>query len=175
MIFVFLLLIVAILLIWKGSDWVTDSLIPVAKKLGTGYIAVTTLLVSLILSLPEIFAAVYSYLLGHLDIGLGVIIGSVMMNVGLITGLSAIIKPLTVEKSVVIRDGVFLVVAAIIVMLFGSDLYYSRSEGWVLLLLFIPYALNVWFFEKWRPAKSQKQKVQRVKNNNNNTHPSLLE
>ncbi|NTV23482.1 MAG: sodium:calcium antiporter, partial [Nanoarchaeota archaeon] len=31
------LFIVSLLLIWKGSDWLTDSMIPVAKKLGTSY------------------------------------------------------------------------------------------------------------------------------------------
>jgi len=31
------------------------------------------------------------------------------------------------------------------------------------LLLFIPYALNVWSFEKWRPHKEQKEKVENIK------------
>ncbi|MBR9683142.1 hypothetical protein GOV03_01225, partial [Candidatus Woesearchaeota archaeon] len=95
---ILLLLGLAVLLIWKGSDWITDSLIPVANKLGTHYIAITTLLVSFILSIPELFTVIYSGLAGHLNLGLGVIIGSVMINIGLTTGLSASFKPLTVEK-----------------------------------------------------------------------------
>ncbi|MBU0460869.1 MAG: sodium:calcium antiporter [Nanoarchaeota archaeon] len=160
---VLLLLGLAILLIWKGSDWITDSLVPVANKLGTSYIAITTLLVSFILSIPELFTVLYSGLAGHFNIGLGVIIGSVMINIGLTTGLSATLKPLTVEKPVAIRDGIFLIIAAAIVLMFGMDLNYSRSEGFVLLLLFIPYALNVWSFEKWRPHKEQKEKVENIK------------
>lgn len=160
---IILILVLSILLIWKGSDWITDSLVPVAHRLGTSYIAVTTLMVSFILSIPELFTTVYSGVLGHLDIGLGVIIGSVMINIGLTTGLSASLKPLMVEKPVAVRDGIFLVVAAAIVLLFGSDLSYSRPEGFVLLLLFIPYALNVWSFEKWRPHKEQKEKVENIK------------
>ena len=157
-----LLLILAVILIWKSSDWVTDSLVPLSNQLGTSYIAVMTLIISFVLSLPEIFVAVYSFLLGHLEIGLGVVIGSVMCNIGLIVGTSAMIKPLTVEKSVVVRDGIFLVIVAAIVLLFGSDLEYSRSEGIVLLLLFIPYVINVWALEKWRPKRSQKEKVKTV-------------
>lgn len=179
---ILLLLIFSILLIWKGSDWVTDSLVPVAAKLGTGYIAVTTLLVSFMISIPEIFTAIYSYILGHLNIGIGVIIGSVMINIGLTVGLSATIKPLVVEKAVAIRDGIFLVIIAGIVLLFGSDLTYSRIEGIVLLLLFIPYALNVWSFERFRPKKSLKEKVNKIKKNLSlfgnfatlNFRPSLL-
>ncbi|MBN2368737.1 sodium:calcium antiporter [Candidatus Woesearchaeota archaeon] len=164
-ILILLLMVFAVALIWVGSDWVTDSLIPVAHKLGTSYIAVTTLMISFTLSVPEIFSAVYSFLMGHVDIGLGVIIGSVMINIGMTVGLSAMIKPLFVEKLVVIRDGIFLIIVAVIVMLMGSDLNYSRSEGIILLLLFIPYVLNVWTFEKSRTHKSRKEKVETMKHN----------
>jgi len=160
-----LVLLVSLALIWKGSDWLTDSLIPVAHKMGTSYVAVMTLVVSFMLSIPEIFTAIYSYSSGHINLGLGVIIGSVMANIGLTVGVSAAIKPLSVEKNVVLRDGIFLVVAAAIVLLFGSDLRYERTEGWVLLLLFIPYALNVWFFEKQRPTKSKNERFKNIKQN----------
>lgn len=164
MIWIFLLAFIgAFFLIWKGSDWLTDSLVPVAEKLGTSYIAITTLLVSLLLSLPEIFSSVYSYVLGHLNIGLGVILGSVIMNIGLGIGVSALMKPLKVEKAVVIRDGIFMVLAAVIVLVMGSDLQYQRTEGIMLLLLFVPYALNVFAFERWRPKRSQQKKVQKIK------------
>lgn len=162
---IILILLLSFILIWKGSDWLTDSLVPLANKLGTSYIAVTTLIVSFVLSMPEIFSSIYTYFMGHFNIGLGVIIGSVIMNIGIGAGVSAMIKPLKVEKPVVLRDGIFLVIIAIVVLLLGSDLKYTRAEGWVLLLLFIPYFLNVWSFEKWRPKKSQKEKVQRIKKN----------
>jgi cation:H+ antiporter len=164
-IIIFLILVFSSLMIWKGSDWVTDSLIPVAKKLGTSYIAVTTLLVSFTLSVPEIFSAVYSFMSGHLEIGLGVIVGSVVINIGLTIGLSAAIKPLVIDKFVVIRDGFFLITIALIVMVFGSDLQYQRTEGIVLLLLFIPYFLNVWFMEQARSEKKKEEKVLEIEEN----------
>lgn len=154
--------IVALCLIWKGSDWITDSLIPVAEKIGTSYVAVTTLLVSFVLSIPEIFAAIYTFLLGYPTIGLGVLIGSVMANIGLTVGVSAVIKPLLIEEAVVIRDGIFLVAMAGVVLLLGADLSYTRSEGLLLLLLFVPYALNVWYFEKHKPHAHKKQKAARL-------------
>ncbi len=156
------LLLLSIAIIWRSSDWLTDSLIPVAEKFGTSYIAITTILVSFFLSLPEIFSTIYSYLLGQTGIGVGVILGSVMTNIGLVVGLSATIKPLHVEKPVIVRDGIFLIIMTFIIMLFGSDLQFQRAEGIVLLLLFIPYALNVWSFEKWRPIKSRKKQVKSV-------------
>ncbi|MFH2021632.1 MAG: sodium:calcium antiporter [archaeon] len=165
LIVVIVILFLSIMMIWKGSDWVTDSLIPVAQKLGTSYIAVTTLLVSFTLSLPEIFSAVYSYLLGHQDIGLGVIVGSVIINIGLTVGICAAIKPIKVDKGIVIRDGIYLITIAVIVMVFGSDLTYTRSEGAVLLLLFIPYILNVWYMEKARSIKNRELRIEELKVN----------
>ena len=155
--------IVGIILLTKGSDWMTDSLIPVAEKLGTTYIAVTSILVSIMLSIPEVFVAVYVFFMGHPGISLGVIIGSIICNIGLMTGLSAMIKPLSVDGRVVIRDGVFALIISLIVFIFGFDLSYDRKEGMVLLLLFVPYVVNVWFFEKWTTKKARKEELKEIK------------
>ncbi len=162
-ILVIVLLILGTLILTKGSDWITDSMIPVADKLGTTYIAVASILVSVMLSIPEVVIAIYAFFKGHEGISLGVIIGSITCNIGLMTGISAMIKPLSVDRRVVIRDGVFAFIIAIIVFLFGLDLQFSRTEGAVLLLLFVPYFLNVWFFEKWRSEKAKKEELKEIK------------
>jgi cation:H+ antiporter len=141
----------------------TDSLIPVAEKLGTSYIAVASILVSVMLSIPEVFVAIYAFFMGHAGISLGVIIGSIICNIGLMTGLSAMIKPLSVDGRVVIRDGVYALIVSIIVFLFGLDLNFDRGEGFVLILLFVPYVLNVWFFEKWTTQKARKEELREIK------------
>ena len=153
-----------IILLTKGSGWMTDSLVPVAQRLGTSYIAVASILVSIMLSIPEIFVAVYAFFMGHEGISLGVIIGSIICNIGLMTGLSAMIKPLSVDGRVVIRDGVYAFIISIIVFLFGFDLGYDRKEGFILLLLFVPYVLNVWFFEKWTSKKARQEELREIEN-----------
>ena len=160
---IIVLLVVGLLFITQGSDWMTDSLVPVAEWLGTTYIAVASILVSIMLSIPEIFVAVYSFFMGHGGISLGVIIGSIICNIGLMTGLSAMIKPLSVDSRVVVRDGVFAFIISLVVFLFGYDLRYDRKEGLVLLLLFIPYVINVWFFEKWATLKARKEELREIK------------
>ena len=157
------LLVGGLFLLTKGSDWMTDSLVPAAERLGTTYIAVASILVSIMLSIPEIFVAVYAFYLGHSGISLGVIIGSIICNISLMTGLSAMIKPLSVDGRVVIRDGVFALVISVIVFAFGYDLEFNRTEGIVLLLLFVPYAVNVWFFEKWTTKKARQEELKEIK------------
>jgi len=163
LIIIIIMLFVGLIILAKGCDWMTNSLIPVAEKLGTTYISVASILVSVMLSIPEIFVAVYAFFMGHEGISLGVIIGSIICNIGLMTGLSAMIKPLSVDSRVVIRDGVFAFIISIVVFLFGLDLNYNRSEGLVLLLLFVPYVLNVWFFEKWATKKARKEELKEIK------------
>jgi cation:H+ antiporter len=165
LIIIFLLTLLSVFLIWRGSDWVTDSLIPIANKLGTGYIAITVLLVSFLISVPEIVSSLYSYFLGYLDIGIGVIVGSIMLNTGLTVGLSGLVKPLYLDKMTALRDGIFMIVVILVVIIFGSDFQYTKSEGLVLILLFIPYALNVWIFESMKTKQNKMAKVENLKEN----------
>jgi cation:H+ antiporter len=162
LIIVILSIIASLVMITKGSDWMTDSLVPVAKRLGTSYIAVASILVSIMLSIPEVLIALNAFVRGHQGISLGVIIGSIVCNIGLMTGLSAMIKPLMVDKRVVIRDGVFAFIISIIVFIFGVDLSFDRQEGLTLLLLFIPYVVNVWFFEKWHSLKAREEELKEI-------------
>src|SRR3989344_4338207 len=67
------------------------------------------------------------------------------------------------DKRVVVRDGVFAFVISLIIFIFGFDLSYDRKEGLTLLLLFIPYVANVWFFEKWRTIKEKKEELREIK------------
>lgn len=141
-------LIVSIILISKGSDWLTDSLIPIAKKLKTTSISIGLILISVVISLPEILVAVYTSLTGYKDIGMGVVLGSIICNIGLMTGLSAIMRPLKVTKNMVLRDGIFSVVVPILIFAISHDGTISRLDGLAIFLLFIPYLVNVFLQEK---------------------------
>src|SRR3989338_6215995 len=141
-------IIVSILLIAKGSDWLTDSLVPIARKLKTSSISVALILVSAVVSLPEILVAVDTGLKGYQSIGLGVVFGSIICNIGLMVGFPAIIKPLTVSKNLIFRDGIFSIVVPILIFAISSGGTITRLHGFALLLLFIPYLTNVFLQEK---------------------------
>ncbi len=151
---------VGLIALSKGSDWLTDSIIPLAKKLGTSYSAVGILLVSILVSLPEILVALVATWLGHPVIGLGVIFGSILCNIGMMAGLNGFIKPLHVDRSIIVRDGVFSVVFAVVVMAISYDGTISRFEGVALLLLFIPYIITVWEDEKQKSQESKEKELE---------------
>lgn len=156
------LIFLSILLIGKGSDWLTDSLIPIAKRLGVSGVSVGLILVSVAVSLPEILIAIYTTLKGFSDITLGVILGSIFVNIGLMTGLSAIVRPLKVTKNLILRDGVFSLVVPILVLAVGLQGAITRAEGFAFVLLFVPYVINVFLQERQKTTEERSQDVKEV-------------
>ena len=147
-------------MILKGSEWITDASLEVAHRLNTTNVAVGLLLVSFMLSLPELAVAVSAVFKGHPDISVGVGIGSVIVNLGFVIGVAAIIKPIKVPRIMVSRDAIFMLVATIVVSMIAlEDGTLNARDGVIFLLLFIPYALNV--YEQERMLK-QKDKVKQI-------------
>ncbi len=151
-------------LLLKGAEWVTDSAAHVAERFHTTSVAVGLILVSIMLSLPELLVASSAVLKGHPQIGLGTIIGSVIVNIGLIIGICSMIKPLRVSRVMLLRDLVFMMVATIIVAAMAlNDGVLDRVDGTVFLLLFVPYLINVYQQERLLGKKeSQKEGKQMV-------------
>jgi len=140
----------------KGADWVTDSVVPMARRLGTSNLAIGLVMVSIFLSLPEIIVAVLLVFAGHTSVALGVTLGSVIVNIGLIVGLSAMLKPLRVSRIMLLRDGIFMLTISLITVLLAADLTITKMEGVVFLLMFIPYIINVIEDEKLVPSSERK-------------------
>ncbi len=158
-----LFFIASVYMIMVGADWVTDSSAHVARRIGTSNLAVGLLVISLLLSLPELVIAVSSILKGHPALGFGASIGSVIVNIGLIVGVSALVRPIHIPRVVVTRDMIFMVVVSIVVVAMAlEDRYLSRGDGIVLLLLFIPYAINVYEQERGLSAEERRVKTERM-------------
>lgn len=158
MIFPILFLLVGAYLLLKGSEWITDSSNSVANKLGTTNIAIGLVFVSIMLSLPELLVALSAVIKNHEEISVGVSLGSVIVNLGLVLGVTIFLKTIRVPKHVVTRDGVFMLVATLVVSLIAlEDLRISSRDGLIFILLFIAYIVNVYAQEK-QLAKKEKQK-----------------
>jgi len=145
---ILLSIILSILLISKGSDWLTDSLEPLARKLKTSNIAVGLLLVSVVVSLPEVLVAVDTAIKNQREISLGVAFGSIIANIGLMTGLNSMIRPLKVTLNIILRDGIISLVIPILLLAISAGGEITRLDGLAMFLLFIPYLINIYLQEK---------------------------
>lgn len=154
------LVVISVIAIGKGSDWLSDSLIPLARKMQVSGVAVGSILVSVAVSLPEILVAVYTTMKGYATIGLGVVLGSIICNIGLMTGVSALVAPLKVGRNLILRDGIFSITVPILVFAVSSGGEISRLEGFAFLLLFIPYVANVLLQEKQHTKDQENHDVE---------------
>lgn len=145
---VIILLALGIIAIGKGSDWFTESLVPVAKRLSVSQVSVALILVAAAVSLPEILIAVQGALRGYPVIGLGVVFGSTICNIGLMIGLSTFIRPLRVSLKTILRDGIFFIIIPIVIFAVSLDGKIPRMEGFAIFLLFVPYVINIYLQEK---------------------------
>ncbi len=156
-------ILVGLYFILKGSEWITDAAVPLARMLNTTNTAIGLVLVSVLLSLPELFVALSAIYKGHTAIGIGTSIGSIIVNLGLIIGLAAITHPLKIPRHVITRDAVFMLIATIVVSLVAlDDLKINQRDGFVFILLFIPYLINVYEQEKTLAARERNKESEMI-------------
>src|SRR3989338_8777532 len=156
-------IVAALYLINKGSEKTTDAISHTARVFRTSNVAVSIVLVALLLSMPEVLISASSILKGKPDLAIGVAIGSLIVNLGLIVGVSAIIRPIKLSRVMITRDLVFMIVATLVVSLVGmGNGQFSRLDGAIFLLLFIPYIINVYEQEKMLTRKERAREEESI-------------
>lgn len=108
------LLVVGFFLLIKGADYFVDGSSSIAKKLRIPDIIVGLTIVAMGTSAPELAVSVSAALSGSSDISLGNVVGSNLLNILIILGLSGIILPLSVDRNMFKRDFPMLLVTAIL-------------------------------------------------------------
>lgn len=146
-----LLAVVSVGLLWKGSHWLVDSAVRIARKLNMSDLAIGLTIVAMGTSAPEFAVTVNAALRGLPDISVSNVVGSNIFNLGFILGGCAAVRSITTTPVLVWRDGIFLLGVSCILALFLSDLTLSSSEGFVLLFGLVLYL--VYLFWKKSPSE----------------------
>ena len=134
------LIIAGIALVLMGANWFTDGASGLARRLKVSELVIGLTVVALGTSLPEFMVSFLSVLQGSADMSVGNIIGSNVFNILVITGGSALMKPLVVERSMLVRD--FPICAAASALLCGfafTNGLIARWEGLLLVVFFSVY------------------------------------
>lgn len=162
MIYLFLLLGLIILLI--GGKLLVDGASAIAGKLGLSPGLIGLTVVSFGTSAPELLVSVTAALKGVSDIALGNVIGSNISNITLVLGISAVVFPIALPKSVIKLDYAFTLVVSILFFILAYNGVISLSEGILFLILLI--AINVYFFKVIAriPDDPEDLDIQKLKN-----------
>jgi len=125
-------------------------------------VAVGILLVSLLYILPELLVSLLAITQGETEIAFGNIIGSNIGNIAFMIGLSTLFSTLVVHRRMIVRDGIFLMVATISTFAFMLDGVVSQTEGIVLLALAVFYIISVYEQEKIEAPEEKKMETEEI-------------
>lgn len=162
-----ILLVVGFGLLIKGADWLVDGASSVASNFKVSKLLIGLTIVAFGTGAPELAVSFSSLINGNTDILLGNVIGSNIINVLLLIGVAALIRPIKIHKNTVSKELplLLLISTAVIVLFLDVNLtnamsnVFSRSDAIICLLLFcifLYYLISM--ARKNRQAKSDVEK-----------------
>ncbi len=134
-----IILAVGFILLVKGADWFVDGSSSVAAKLKIPQIVIGLTIVAMGTSAPEAAVSITAALSGNAAITVGNIVGSNILNILIILGLSSVIVPLAVAKSTIKIDIPVMIAITVLLIIFGLDGVISLLEGLIFLVVFAGY------------------------------------
>jgi cation:H+ antiporter len=136
-------IIIGLILLPLGSDWVVNGAVRVAKFFGISEAYIGLTIVAIGTSLPEMATSIVALYKKNSDISIGNVVGSNIFNVFLILGISSVIRPL--EFSTKNNVDVVMTVLASLILFFslfvGKKHEVERSQGILFLLIYIIYLI----------------------------------
>lgn len=142
-----LLLIIGFIVLIKGADFFVDGASSIASNLKVPKMVIALTIVAFGTSAPEFSVSMKSMLSGSGELVLGNVIGSNIINILLILGISAIIRPLYVKSNTVKKElPILLMITTLLAVVFCDSTIsnigvntVSRSDGIILLLFFLVF------------------------------------
>lgn len=148
-----ILFILGLILVIKGGDWFVDSSVKIAKISGLPEVFIGATLVSIATTSPEIMVSATAAAKGHSTMSIGNAVGSIICNIGLILGLTNIIMPSKIDKSLFSGKAFLMVLYMLLLFILGINGFINRTDSIVLIVLFIIYV--IYNFYNFRNKKVQ--------------------
>ena len=137
----YLYLIAGLLLLVAGGNYLVKGGVAVAKRFKVPTLIIGMTIVAFGTSSPEFIVSLQSALQGHPEISIGNVVGSNIANIGLILGITALILPMSVNRTSVKIDIPFLIFCSLLFFTLAQDSVISRCEGLIFVALLILFTL----------------------------------
>ena len=142
------LLSVGFVMLVKGADWFVSGASSLAQRFGISQLVIGMTIVAIGTSAPEAAVSIAAALKGSADITIGNIVGSNILNVLIILGISAVITPLAVSKSTLRYEVPFMIMVTLLLLAQGRDGEIQFMDGFVLLVFFLLYLFYLYCIAK---------------------------
>jgi len=154
----FIAIIVGLVLLIKGGDWLLKSSVSLSLNLSIPRVVIGMTVVSFATSAPELIVSIQSALSGYPDIALGNIVGSNIANLAFVLAITVLITPIVVPKSFFKTDWPMMMFSTLLfIVMIAFDGILSSNEGafmFLFLVVFIFYLLKGQKFSKDDVAES---------------------
>ncbi len=149
-----LLVAVGLAMLFAGSEFLIRGSVKIAKRMHISQLVIGLTVVAFGTSTPELVVSINSALEGQADISLGNIIGSNIVNIGLILGLSAAIFPIAVHIKTIRREIPIMLAVSLIIIPISLDGTISQIDG-----AFLVISLIAFIYFSYRQSKKENTQI----------------
>ena len=133
------------IMLMLGGDWLVNGGVSLARRLRISPLVIGLTIVAFGTSAPELLVSLVSAIKGSSGIAIGNVVGSNIVNICLILGITAIISPIVTDNRKVLTNGAVMIIASVLLVFFSLNRGITRIEGLILflcLLLFTFYSVH---------------------------------
>jgi cation:H+ antiporter len=127
--------------LWIGARLLVDAVVRLARRVGLSELTIGLTIVAAGTSTPELVVTTDAAIKGIGDIAVGNIVGSNIYNLAFILGVVSLIRVVPIERSLVHRDGLAVILSSLAGAYVVLNTTVSRLEGSALLVLYAVYTL----------------------------------
>lgn len=143
------MLIAGFVLLVKGADWFVEGAASIAKNIGVPQLIIGLTIVAMGTSMPEAAVSIQAALADNAGISVGNIVGSNILNILIILGITAVITNVAIQKSTLIYEIPFMTGITVLFMIFGiTGDEITLAEGIVLWICFIAFLIYLFVMSK---------------------------
>ncbi len=150
------LIVVCILLLSKGADWMIDGVVHLARRTGLPRIVIGATIISLGTTTPEAVVSVMAAWMGNPGLALGNGVGSIIADTGLIFGLTCVLTAVPVNRFILNRTGwvqvgaatLLVIISVLALLTMSGEPILNRFVGFFLLILLACYMYVTYVWAK---------------------------
>lgn len=155
------ILILGFFMLVKGADFFVDGASGIADKFRIPQLVIGLTIVAMGTSLPEASVSITAALKHSADIAVGNVVGSNILNVLLILGITSVITTVAVQKSTVWGEIPYMIaITGVLLLVGGIDNEVGFIDGIVLWVLFILYLIYLFRMAKKGRNSADEEKKQ---------------
>ena len=159
----FVLLAVGFLMLVRGADVFVDGAAGIADKFGIPQLVIGLTIVAMGTSAPEAAVSITAALKENADITIGNIVGSNILNILIILGITSVIVAVSVQKSTVRYEIPFMLVITVMLAIFGyTSGHITFWEGiifWIAFTIYLAYLFIMAMNNKEEVEETKKRPV----------------